>query len=85
MLSNDHVMEVDIFVTNYDLDPMARRRVMFRLLQLAMLVILGIFFLLAALAQPVFHSTPFGWECLAVIIVAFIGFWWAGRQADRRS
>jgi|GEM_PF-2230045 hypothetical protein len=83
--TNELSLEVDMYVTNYDLDPSARRRVMFRTLQLVMLLLLGLFFLLAALAQPVFASTRLGWEALAAMIVCFIGFWWAGRQADRRS
>jgi len=74
-----------MFVTNFDLDPLARKRMMYRLLQLSMLLLLGLFFLLAALAQPVFGSTSFGWECLGGMIVSVIAFWWSGRQADRRS
>jgi hypothetical protein len=82
---NDRSIEVDMFVTNFELDPLARKRVMYRLIQLGTLALTGLFFLIAALAQPVFGSTRLGWECLAGMIVAVIAFWWSGRQADRRS
>lgn len=67
------------------MEPLARRRLMFRMVQMIMLVLLGVFFLIAALAQPVFASTHLGWGALVAMVVCAVGLWWAGRQADRRG
>lgn len=72
-------------MTDYELDPLARKRVMYRLIQLSTLLLTGLFFLLAALAQPVFGSTRLGWGCLVGMVLGVVAFWWSGRQADRRS
>jgi hypothetical protein len=64
---------------------MAKRRWLFRSLQLFMLAMIGLSFFIAALAQPVYHSTELGWESLAVLLASTLGFWLAGRQADRRG
>ena len=72
-------------MTDYELDPLARRRVLYRLLQLLMLILMGISFFIAALAQPMFNSNELGWEALGVMLVALLAFWWTGHQADRRN
>jgi len=54
-----------------------------RLMQLLMLAVLGGFFVVAALADPVFGSKTLGWYCLGGMLLAVIGLWWAGHQADK--
>ncbi|HLN24108.1 MAG TPA: hypothetical protein VK558_09010 [Patescibacteria group bacterium] len=67
------------------MDPATRRRIRYRLLQVGMLLLMGIAFFIAALAQPVFNSAFIGWVALACLLIAVGGFWWAGRQAERRG
>lgn len=67
------------------MDPATRRRIRYRLLQGGMLLLMGIAFFTAALAQPVFNSAALGWAALGCLLVAVGGFWWAGYQADRRG
>ena len=67
------------------MDPGTRRHIRFRLLQLLMLALMGLCFFLAAIALPIFDSPALGWFFLLLLLAAVYGFWWAGRQADRRS
>ena len=65
--------------------PATRQRIRYRLLQVVMLLLMGIAFFTAALAQPVFNSAVLGWAALGCLLVAVGGFWWAGYQADHWS
>lgn len=67
------------------MDPATRRRIRYRLLQVGMLVLMGVAFFVAAIAQPVFESSRLGWVALGCLLFAVLGFWWAGRQAERRG
>ncbi|OIR09141.1 hypothetical protein GALL_87480 [mine drainage metagenome] len=72
-------------MNDYNYDEQARRRALFRLLQLFFLLLMGVCFLLAALAQSLFASALPGWWALGGMVICFIAFWWFGHEADRRS
>ena len=72
-------------MADYQLDPMTRRRIRYRLLQIFMLGMIGISFVTAALATSTYNSSILGWEALGALLISVFGFWWAGRQAERRG
>lgn len=66
------------------MDPGTRRHIRFRLLQFLMLVMIGMFLFIAAIAEPIFGSADLGWTFLVLLLLALLGFWWSGQQAERR-
>ena len=56
-------------MNDYNYDEQARRRALFRLLQLFFLLLMGVCFLLAALAQSLFASALPGWWALGGMVI----------------